>query len=286
MTSKFILPLLAFASILALAAPTSAQPASLANEAAQIQAQDDVSSLTGKELMLRVNERDDGLHVTRNLDIELTDRRGNVRIEKTRSFRKYFGEDKRTVLFYSDPSTVRGTGFLTFDYADPSVDDDQWLYLPALRKVRRISASDRGDYFLGTDFTYEEIKKEQKVEIADYTFERGEDSEVDGFSVITVESTPINEDVAKDLGYSRIVSRIDPTIWMSRQSDYYDLNGNHLKTIHIEEVETIDGIITVTQLHVVNHKTSHQTRLRTHDVDYEEAVDDRIFTQANLKRGL
>ena len=75
---------------------------------------------------------------------------------------------------------MRGTGFLTYDYADVSVDDDQWLYLPALRKVRRISASDRGDFFLGTDFTYEDIKKEQKVEINDYAFQAKGSENVEG----------------------------------------------------------------------------------------------------------
>ena len=114
-------------------------------------------TLTGDEIVAQMNARDDGNYVTRGFSIELTDRSGKTRTEKTIAYRRYFGDEKRTIIFYTEPTRVRGTGFLTYDYADPAIDDDQWLYLPALRKVRRISASDRGDYFLGTDFTYEEI---------------------------------------------------------------------------------------------------------------------------------
>ena len=127
--------------------------------------------LTGREIVEKINARDEGQQVTRDFKLELTDKGGTTRVQNTTGYRKYFGSEKRTLLFYTEPTNVRGTGFLTFDYPDPNKDDDQWLYLPALRKIRRISSSKRGDYFLGTDLTYEEIKKEQKIEITDYNFE-------------------------------------------------------------------------------------------------------------------
>ncbi len=241
---------------------------------------------TGLDIMQAVNAREDGDQVSRRIRFELTDRRGKTRIEETVGYRRYFGDEKRTIIFYTEPTNIRGTGFLTFDYPDPAADDDQWLYLPALRKVRRISASDRGDYFLGTDFTYEEVKKEQKVELSDYDFTRTGEETVDGVAAHIVEGTPVSEDVAKELGYSRVVWRIDPAIRMSRRSDYYDLNGNQLKTITLENVETIDGIVTATGLFVENHKTGHSTRFTSIDVDYEAEVDERLFSQARLRRGL
>jgi len=242
--------------------------------------------MTGREIMQAVNDRDDGTQVTRTFRLELTDRNGRTRIEETIGYRRYFGEEKRTILFYTDPTNVRGTGFLTFDYPDPSLDDDQWLYLPALRKVRRISASDRGDYFLGTDFTYEEIKKEQKVELADYVFTAQGTERVGEYDTLVVEGRPASEALAEELGYSRTVWRIDPDIWMSRKTDYYDLNGNHLKTAAIEDVQVIDGIVTMTQAYVQNHKTGHATRLTFSDIDYEAEVDQHLFTQTRLRRGL
>ncbi|MBV1920171.1 MAG: MMPL family transporter, partial [Pseudomonadales bacterium] len=101
-------------------------------------------------VIANINSVDDGKHATRNLTMTLTDKRGKKRVRETIGYRKYFGKEKRTILFYKKPTNVKGTAFLTFDYPETAKDDDQWLYLPALRKVRRISAADRGDYFLGT----------------------------------------------------------------------------------------------------------------------------------------
>lgn len=269
------------ALLLAAGTPATAQSpgsADAASSAAELPA--------GREVMERVDARDDGEEVARSFTLQLTDRSGTTRVQEVTSFRKYFGEEKRTILFYTDPSNIRGTGFLTYDYPDPSVDDDQWLYLPALRKIRRISASDRGDYFLGTDFTYEEIKKEQKVELSDYEFETVGTETVDGVECIVVRGTPVSEAVAEELGYGRVQWRIDPEMWMPRLSEYRDTNGNHLKTIHTRAIERIDGIWTAMEIHVRNHKTGHRTLLTYDEVDYEASVPDRLFEQARLRRGL
>ena len=243
-------------------------------------------TLSGLEVMQRVEARDDGEHVTRSFTLELTDRNGSTRVEETVGFRQDFGDERRSIIFYTEPTNVRGTGFLTFDYPNPGVDDDQWLYLPALRRVRRISASDRGDYFLGTDFTYEEIKQEQKVELSDYTFEAIGTEMVDGVETVVVEGIPVDEAIADELRQSRAVWRVDPNIWMSRLTDYYDINGNHVRTVRLERVERIDGIDTAMQVFVENHLTGHSTRLTFADVDYEAAVDAQLFSQARLRRGL
>jgi len=240
----------------------------------------------GRGLMEQVVARDEGEWVSRRIRIELEDRRGTTRVEETRGFRRYYGRDKKTVVFYLEPTNVRDTAFLTYDYADPERDDDQWLYLPALRKVRRISASNRGDYFLGTDLTYEEIKKENKVELADYRFTTLGREAVDGAECWLVESLPASRGVAKELGYSRVLSRVDPTIWMSRKVEYWDLNGNLLKTLRNEEIAQVDGIWTVLRLSVENHKTGHRTRMVFSDVDYRAEVNDDVFEQRRLRRGL
>ena len=141
---------------------------------------------SGLEIAQRINDRDEGEAVSRNLTMEMIDRRGKKRVRETRGFRKYYGEEKRTVIFYLKPKNVKKTAFLTYDYPLADRDDDQWLYLPAMRKVRRISASDRGDYFLGTDFTYEDIKKESKVSIEDYTWKTVGEEEIDGYRKYSV----------------------------------------------------------------------------------------------------
>ncbi|GLQ24238.1 hypothetical protein GCM10007853_21120 [Algimonas ampicilliniresistens] len=246
----------------------------------------ELPEMDAEAIIAAVNTRDDGQQLTRKFKVELTNRSGKTRTEEMVAFRRYFGDEKRTVIFYTEPTRVRGTGFLTFDYADPKADDDQWLYLPALRKVRRISASDRGDYFLGTDFTYEEIKKEQKVQDTDYVFESVGTGMLDGSEVYIVKGIPANDDTARELGVSYVVWRIDPEIWMTRKTEYYDRNGNLARTITLEGYDTIDGYLTATKLRAENHKTGHSSVFTFDDSDYETDVSDRIFSQARLRRGL
>ncbi|NOY62108.1 MAG: outer membrane lipoprotein-sorting protein [Gammaproteobacteria bacterium] len=241
---------------------------------------------SGDEVAQRINARDEGVSVSRTLVMEMTDRRGKTRLRKTRGLRKYFGDDKRTVIFYLTPKNVKDTAFLTYDYVQASRDDDQWLYLPAMRKVRRISASDRGDYFLGTDFTYEDIKKESKVSIEDYVRRTMGEAVIDGHRCIIVESIPVNRETAKELGYGKVTQWIDAEIWMARKAEFEDLRGKRLKTIYTREIRQVQGIWTAHVLEAIHHKTGHSTTFTFSDVDYQTEIRDDLFTERALRRGL
>jgi len=240
-------------------------------------------SLSAIEIINKVNSRDDGESVSRTLKMELTDKRGKKRVQETLSYRKYYGEDKKSVLFYKAPKRLRGTGFLTYD--NVVSDDEQWLYLPALRKVRRVSASDRGDWFLGTDFSYEDIKKETKVSTEDYDFKLLGEEQVDGHAVYKVEFVAKNEEIAKELGYSRLVSLIDKTIFISRKVTFYDERGELLKRLHNQEIKEIDGIWTIHHMQMTNAQNGHESHFYFSDIDYKKALSDGLFTQQSLKRG-
>ncbi len=241
--------------------------------------------LPGDEIARHINARDEGEAVSRILVMEMTDSRGKQRIRKTKGYRKYFGDEKRTVIFYLAPKNIKGTAFLTYDYPQTDKDDDQWLYLPAMRKVRRISASDRGDYFLGTDFTYEDIKLETRVSMADYQRKTIGESKVDGFHCLILESKPVNSDIAAELGYSKVEQCVDDNIWMVRQSKMWDIQGNPLKTINFKDIRQLQGIWTQHIIEVSNHKTGHHTRFVFSDVHYNQGVNDQVFTKNTLKRG-
>ncbi len=148
------------------------------------------------KIVKKVNNRNEGVAVSRNVKMILKNRHGKVRVRETRGMRKYYGsgnhQEKRSVIFYLKPTNLKGTAFLTYDYPQANKDDDQWLYMPALRKVRRISASDRGDAFLGTDLSYEEIKLETRLSEADYNYKTIGEDQVDGHHCFRVEGIPKN----------------------------------------------------------------------------------------------
>lgn len=246
---------------------------------------DEVSWPSGVEIANHINARDEGVSVSQILRMEMVDRRGKSRSRVTRSLRKYFGDEKRTVIFYLEPTNVKDTAFLTYDYPERDRDDDQWLYLPALRKVRRISATDRGDYFLGTDLTYEDVKKGTKVGIDEYSWKTIGDDVIDGHHCFVVEMLPVSENVARELGYGKVVSWVDSVIWIVRKAEFWDIKGNLLKTTRIRNIEKIQGIWTVHNISVENHKTGHTTELVFSDVDYAAEVSDDLFTERALRRG-
>ena len=90
-----------------------------------------------------LNARDEGDSVVRTWQMDLVEKDGAIRARTLRSYRRRFVDGKRAVLFFEDPETVKGTALLTFDYDDATRPDDQWFYLPALRKSRRVAQADR-----------------------------------------------------------------------------------------------------------------------------------------------
>lgn len=240
---------------------------------------------SGEKIIQLINQQEDGESVSQRIKMTLIDKRGKKRERETLGFRKYFGEEKRTILFYSAPSNVKGTAFLTYDYPDKSKDDDQWLYLPALRKVRRISASDRGDYFLGTDFSYDDIKNERKVDAQDYDFKTLHQDDSSGQFIYQVEATPKTAAIAEELGYGKVVFSVRADIWMIIAADYSDLKGQPLKTLKAEDIRQIDGIWTRHKLTVHNLKTGHSSIFSVSDVDYRTNIKDSLFTDRAMKKG-
>lgn len=241
--------------------------------------------MSATEIVAMVNAVPDGEYVTQTLAMDTTDRHGQTRSQETVNYRKYFDRDKKTVLFFLQPSNVRGTGFLIWNYADVAKPDDQWLYLPALRKVRRVSAADRGDYFLGTDFTYEDMKLDGKFAAEDYIFARLDDEVLDDVNTFKLESTPKDENTARELGYSRTISWIDPSNWMLVKAEFYDLKGTLLKTLVAGDISQVDGYWTKHKLIMENHQTGHSTDFTFSNVDYVTPVEDNLFSQQALARG-
>ena len=188
-------------------------------------------------------------------------------------------------MFYQSPANVRNTSFLTWDYPEVDRDDDQWLYLPALRKVRRISSADRGDYFMGTDFTYEDIKLDGKLSESDYEYALLEKPRGSADGLYKLAATARDDVVARELGYSRIDFWVDPTSSLVVKGEFTDLKGHLLKTMHVTKSEQVDGIWSRQHIEVENHKTGHRTIFSFSDIDYTTPVDDALFGKLSMERG-
>lgn len=242
-------------------------------------------SPTVEEIVAAMNAVGADRSLSRKVRMVLTDSRGKQRERETISYRKRFEDSLRTVVFYLAPANVRGTAFLTWDYDAADREDDQWLYLPALRKSRRIPAADRGDYFLGTDLTYEDIKLDGKLAPADYRFTL-EGSERDGeFLYYRLRGEPRSEAIAEELGYSHIEVRADASTWLATKVAFFDLQGQPLKTLEVTGIAEVDGTWTRSGLEVSNHQSGHRTRFEFYDIAFDSDIDDSLFTRQALERG-
>jgi hypothetical protein len=239
----------------------------------------------GEEIARRVNARDDGRWVARTMTIELAEKDGSVRTRVTRSFRRDFGDARRSVLFFEDPPNLKDTALLTFDYPEPHRDDDQWLYLPALRKSRRIATSERGRAFLGTDLSYEDMKKETRLSLDDYRWRTLGEESVDGHRCLVVEATPVDDATARELGYGRVRIRVDAELWVPRFAEYWAPAGEALKTIRLREIEAVQGIWTPLRIEALTLASGHRTTLAFRDIDYLREVPEELFTESALARG-
>ena len=238
---------------------------------------------TGLEIMQLVDARDDGDTLKQHIKQRLIDRRGNVRERDMITFSKDYGKDIKSISYFLAPANVRDTALLTWDYDGIEKGDDQWLYLPALKKVRRISSSDRGDYFMGTDFTFEDIKTTPELE--DYHWARTGSETLDGFDVWVVEAEPRTDALKRNLGYAKIRYYVRKDIHMYVKVDFWDRKGQELKHLVSTGIEEIDGIWTATGGVMSNVQTGHRTELIFSKHQYNNKLSDRVFSERMLKRG-
>ncbi|MDP7428440.1 MAG: outer membrane lipoprotein-sorting protein [Alphaproteobacteria bacterium] len=242
-------------------------------------------ALTALEIMQRVDARDDGDNMTARQEMILIDKNNNRRVREMTLFAKDVGRDTRRLVFFLSPANVKNTGFLTYDYDSGDRDDDQWLYLPALRKTKRIASSDKSAAFMGSDFSYADMTRRL---ISEWKFKILKQAEVRGKPVWLIEALPASDLIRKRYGYDKSVVFVRQDLFMVVRAVHWLSKGGKLKYVDLKTIEKIDDIWTATEIAVKTvkaRKTLHRTILRFHDVKYNQAVDTDLFTIRRLEKG-
>ena len=248
--------------------------AALLCAAAQMDAQ------TGRDIIQRVKDRPDGNTRYAEMQLTLVKKNGDKRERKMVSWAMDEGKDTKKIMFFTYPGDVKGTGFLTWDYDQAGKEDDKWLYLPAMKKTRRISgSSSKTDYFMGTDFTYDDMGG-RSVDEDKHTLLREETR--DGHKCWVVESVPKDPHEV----YSRKVT------WIRQDSDtgvyceFYDkLNKLH-RVMTVLDLQKVEGFWTVMKMEMKNVQSGHSTQITVSEPKYDIKVDKSLFTVAKLEKGL
>ncbi len=181
------------------------------------------------------------------------------------------------MTIFDSPKDVKGTAFL--NYTHKKSDDDQWLYLPALKRVKRISAKNKSGSFMGSEFAYEDIASQ---EIEKYTYRWLRDEMLDGHECFVVERYPVD---TKNSGYSRQVVWLDKQEYRTWKVEYYDRKNAHLKTLTFTSYKKYrNRFWRASQLNMVNHQTGKSTELLFLNYQFTVGLTEDDFNKNSLKR--
>jgi hypothetical protein len=239
-----------------------------------------------REIMQKVLDRDDGDNRTARMEMILIDKRGKQRLRKIQTFRKDKDRDDYGLMFFLHPADVKDTAFLTYDYENPDHDDDQWLYLPALRKTKRIASTDKSGSFMGSDLNYSDMTD---LVLKDYDFFIKKEMMDRDHKVWVIESIPRSEEVIKETGYTKTWHFVRQDIYYVVRAISWVHKKNYLKYLDVRELNQIEGIWVGTEMHIFKKqgkKTLHKTILRLHNVKFNQSLDYNLFTIRRMEAGL
>jgi outer membrane lipoprotein-sorting protein len=233
---------------------------------------------SGFDIMKQVDDRYTGDSAQYNLTMTLISGRSSPRVREVTYYYKDYGDTEKILMVFKSPRDVAGTGYLSFSYDDDSKDDDIWLYLPAMRRTRRITGSGKTDDFMGTDFTYEDMGGRS---LSKDTFTLQGEEVIDGQVCWVVEAK------AKDPKdpYGRRIIRVQKDSLVIAALDYYDRQNRLLKILRVSGITRIDRIWTAAKMEMTNVQNNHATLIEMSDMRFNLPLDDSLFAVTALERG-
>ena len=238
-----------------------------------------------RAIMKKVDARDDGQTLEQDMTMVLIDKNGKKRTRNLHTYGKDFGTDKHQIMFFKSPADVKNTSFLTYDYDKVSRDDDQWLYLPALKKVKRIPSSDKSSSFMGSDFSYFDMTDRN---LEDFDFKLLKETKVRGKDAWMIEATPRNKRVKKESGYTKTIAIVRKDNYVTVRVINFMRNGKKkymdMQKLHKQGGVWLPDVMTMSTKK--GKKTLHKTVLKFKNIKLNKAINNSMFTTRRLEKGL
>ena len=232
----------------------------------------------GLEIAVEADRRDQGFQDSRaDMLMTLRNKQGDesIRYVRVRTL-EVEGDGDKSLSIFDKPRDVKGTAFLSFSH--PTGIDDQWLYLPALKRVKRISSKNKSGPFMGSEFAYEDIASQ---EVEKYTYKYLRDETLNGIDCFVIERYP----AYKHSGYTRQVGWINKAEYRPEKIVFYDRKNTLLKTLTYDGYQQyLDKFWRADNMFMENHQTGKSTRLGWSDYKFRTGLKDRDFNKNSLKR--
>ena len=186
------------------------------------------------------------------------------------------GDGDKTLSIFDKPRDVKGTAFLSFSHKEGP--DDQWLYLPALKRVKKISSNNKAGPFMGSEFAFEDLSSQ---EVEKYTYKYLGDDLLDGIDCFMLERDPVDP----KSGYTVQIVWIDKKDYKPLKVDYYDRKSSLLKTLTLSKYKQyLDKYWRASEMNMINHQTGKSTQLLWSDYKFATGLTERDFDKNSLKR--
>ena len=232
---------------------------------------------TGQEIADKVYNRQAPDNGESDMTMTLINAKGKERQRFLHQYFKDYGDIEKSTMFFKSPADVKNTSFMNYSYDDDR-DDDQWLYLPALKKVKRISGGSKDDYFMGSDFTYEDMEKRNPNKDNHKLLKT---ETLEGETCYVVESTPKEEGQ-----YSKRVAWVIKDKWIPLKIEFYDEDEDLLKVLKITKYEELKGYWIIMNQLMENVQKEHRTLISLTNIKIENGIGDTYFTQRAMTKGL
>ncbi len=232
----------------------------------------------GLEISEEADRRDTGFGDSASIMIMvLRNRHGQETSRQMRSrILERLDDGDMSVIIFDDPADVKGTAFLTHTHKSPP--DDQWLYLPALKRVKRIASRNKSGPFMGSEFAYEDLASQ---EVEKYTYRYLGDETFDDRDHFMIERVPVDE----RSGYTRQVTWIDKDQYRVFKVEFYDRKESLLKTLTMHDYhQYLDKYWRADRMDMVNHQTGKSTTLSWTDYRFGSGYEESDFTRNSLAK--
>ena len=186
------------------------------------------------------------------------------------------GDGDKSLTVFDSPKDIKGTAFLSFTHA--LTPDDQWLYLPALKRVKRISSANKSGPFVGSEFAYEDLTSQ---EVEKYSYKWLRDEQINGKETFVIDAYPAYE----NSGYTRQIVWVDKEMYRPVKIEYYDRKNALLKTLTSTGYQQYqDKYWRPDTMLMINHITGKSTELTWENYRFGNGLNDRDFDKNSLKR--
>jgi len=238
----------------------------------------------GLAIAIESDKRDTGFSdQTANMVMELRNKHGDVSSRNIRlKTLEVEGDGDKTLSIFDTPADVKGTAFLTYSHALKP--DDQWLFLPALKRVKRINSKNKSGPFMGSEFAYEDLASQ---EVEKYTYKHLRDETIktlefpEGVETYVVERFPAYE----HSGYTRQIAWVNKDRYVAEKIEFYDRKNSLLKTLTNKGYQQhLEQYWRPTEMYMENHQTGKSTLLKWENYQFKTGLSDKDFSRNSLKR--